>query len=52
MSGWMNDPNGGIFVDGEYHFFYLQDPFDACGVSAAELPDGTVVEGAEEPSRF
>ena len=52
MSGWMNDPNGGIFVDGEYHFFYLQDPFDACGISAAELPDGTVVEGAEKPNRF
>lgn len=33
MAGWMNDPNGAIYENGTFHFFYLQDPFDASGFS-------------------
>lgn len=28
MAGWMNDPNGFSFYDGQYHMFYQYYPFD------------------------
>ncbi len=28
-TGWLNDPNGLMELDGVYHIYYQYDPFDA-----------------------
>ena len=34
-TGWMNDPNGLIFLDGEFHLFYQANPYAAKNVDMA-----------------
>jgi fructan beta-fructosidase len=43
QSGWMNDPNGLVYANGEYHFFYQSNPhslaWDTISWGQATSPD-------------
>ena len=56
--GWMNDPNGMLFYQGEYHLFFQCDPdrpFNACGIKywghavSSDMLHWTELDNAIEP---
>lgn len=48
---WMNDVNGAYEEEGNYHLFYLHDPFSADGKSETISPEGQVFTGERKPNR-
>ena len=47
-SGWMNDPNGLVYSEGEYHFYYQSRQL-GCGINWGHMVSTDLINWAEHP---